>query len=63
MPEPEASDPFAARLAAAGLRLSPSEAEKLRAAVAELDRAAAGLRGPRPYLLEPMSAFRLRRQG
>ncbi|HYZ24943.1 MAG TPA: hypothetical protein VE690_22600 [Rhodopila sp.] len=52
--------PFESRLRAAGLRPWPEDVPKLEALVKDLDRAAATLRGPRDYALEPLSAFRLR---
>jgi hypothetical protein len=51
---------FESRLRAAGLRPWPEDLPKLEALVKDLDRAAAALRGPRSYALEPLSAFRLR---
>jgi hypothetical protein len=36
-----------------------NDLSKLEALVSDLDRAAAILRGPMPYALEPMSALRL----
>jgi hypothetical protein len=49
--------PINARVRAAGLR--PADMPQLEALVHDIDRAAAELRGPRPYSLEPLSAFRL----
>jgi hypothetical protein len=51
--------PFATRLKATGLRPTAEDLPKLAALVADLDRAAALVRGPRPYAEEPLSAFRL----
>ena len=50
---------FEARVKATGLRLTPDDMPMLEALVKDLDRAAATLRGPRPYSQEPLSAFRL----
>lgn len=52
---------FQARVKAAGLHLGTEDMEKLEALVKDMDRAAALLRGPRPYAEEPLSAFRLQR--
>lgn len=51
--------PFATRLAATGLHPTVADLPKLEALVNDLDRAAALVRGPRPYAEEPLSAFRL----
>ena len=51
---------FEARVKATGLRPKPEDLPMLEALVKDLDRAAAMLRGPRPYAQEPLSAFRLR---
>ena len=50
---------FADRLAASGLHPTAADLPKLQALVTDLDRAAALVRGPRPYAEEPLSAFRL----
>lgn len=50
---------FADRLAATGLKPFDSDLAKLEALVKDMDRAAAYVRGPRPYSEEPLSAFRL----
>ncbi len=50
---------FEARLKAAGLKPLDGDVAKLQALIADLDRAAAGLRGPISYSLEPLSALRL----
>jgi hypothetical protein len=50
---------FAARLTATGLHPTAEDLPKLEALVKDLDRAAALVRGPRPYAEEPLSAFRL----
>jgi hypothetical protein len=52
-------NPFESRARAAGLRPWPEDMLPLQAMVQDLDRAAADLRGPHPYALEPLSAFRL----
>ena len=52
--------PFETRLQSLGLRLSPAEIVTLAEQVAELDAAAAAIRGPRPYLEEPSNALRLK---
>jgi hypothetical protein len=52
---------FEARLALTGLTPKPEDLPALRALVADLDRAAAMIREPRPYEEEPLSAFRLSR--
>ncbi len=52
---------FAARVQLAGLTPTPEDMPKLEALVKDLDRAAAMLRGPRPYSEEPLSAFRLKK--
>ena len=51
--------PFEIRLQSLGLKLSPAEITTLAEQVAELDTAAASIRGPRPYLEEPCNALRL----
>jgi hypothetical protein len=50
---------FAARVLATGLRPIEQDMPKLEALVLDMDRAAALVRGPRPYTEEPLSAFRL----
>ncbi len=50
---------FEARVKASGLRPKPTDMPMLEALVRDLDRAAAALRGPRPYAQEPLNAFRL----
>ena len=50
---------FADRLAATGLPVPDTDVPKLQALVADMDRAAALLRGPRPYADEPLNAFHL----
>jgi hypothetical protein len=50
---------FEERVKATGLSPLPEDMAKLLALVADIDRAAALLRGPRPYAEEPLSAFRL----
>ncbi len=50
---------FAARLAETGLHPKDEDLPKLEALVADLDRAAALVRGPRPYSEEPLFALRL----
>jgi len=50
---------FAARVRATGLRPIEQDLPKLEALVQDMDRAAALVRGPRPYAEEPLSAFRL----
>lgn len=50
---------FEARVKAAGLNPKPEDMPKLEALVKDMDRAAALVRGPRPYAEEPLSAFRL----
>jgi hypothetical protein len=52
---------FEARVKATGLHPLPGDIPTLEALVKDLDRAAATLRGPRPYAQEPLSAFRLKR--
>jgi hypothetical protein len=52
---------FAARAKAAGLNLKPEDMPKLEALVADMDRAAMLVRGPRPYAEEPLSALRLQK--
>jgi hypothetical protein len=52
---------FEVRLAESGLKPSREDLAALRALVADLDRAAAAVRVPRPYYEEPLSAFRLKR--
>jgi hypothetical protein len=49
---------FEARVRAIGLRPDPDDMPMLEALVNDLDRAAASLRGPRPYTEEPLSSFR-----
>ncbi len=51
---------FEARVMASGLRPKPDEMAMLKALVKDLDRAAAMVRGPRPYAEEPLNAFRLK---
>jgi hypothetical protein len=51
---------FEARVKATGLRPKPDDMPMLEALVKDLDRAAAMLRGPRPYAEEPLNAFRLK---
>jgi hypothetical protein len=51
---------FEARIKASGLRPKPDDMPMLKALVKDLDRAAAMLRGPRPYAEEPLNAFRLK---
>jgi hypothetical protein len=51
---------FEARVKATGLRPKPDDMPMLEAMVKDLDRAAAMLRGPRPYADEPLNAFRLK---
>ncbi len=51
---------FEARVKATGLKPKPDDMPMLEAAVKDLDRAAALLRGPRSYALEPLNAFRLK---
>ncbi|HEY0425970.1 MAG TPA: hypothetical protein VGC82_21820 [Rhodopila sp.] len=51
---------FEARVKATGLRPKPDDMSMLEAMVKDLDRAAAMLRGPRPYADEPLNAFRLK---
>ena len=48
-----------ARVKASGLRPKPTDMPMLEALVRDFDRAAAALRGPRPYAQEPLNAFRL----
>jgi len=50
---------FGDRVMAAGLSPAAEDLPKLEALVRDLDRAAALLRGARPYAEEPLSAFRL----
>ena len=45
---------------ATGLRPKPDDMPMLEALVKDLDRAAAMMRGPRPYADEPLNAFRLK---
>ena len=52
---------FEARLTASGLNPAQEDLPALQALVADLDRAAAAIRAPRPYAEEPLSAFRLKR--
>ncbi|WP_159995157.1 hypothetical protein [Roseomonas sp. 18066] len=49
------------RLEALGLRVPAKEMPKLVALVGDLEKAAASMRGPRPYGQEPLSGFRLPR--
>ncbi len=51
---------FEARVRAIGLRPEPGDLPLLEALVRDLDRAAAMLRGPRPFAEEPLIAFRLK---
>ena len=51
---------FEARVKTTGLRPMPDDLPMLEALVKDLDRAAAMLRGPRPYADEPLNAFRLK---
>lgn len=51
---------FEARVKATGLRPRPDDLPMLEALVKDLDRAAAMLRGPRPFSEEPLVAFRLK---
>ncbi len=51
---------FEARVRATGLSPKADDMPKLEALVRDLDRAAALVRGPHSYALEPLSAFRLR---
>jgi hypothetical protein len=53
-------DKFEARVKATGLRPAPDDMAMLEALVTDLDRAAAMMRGPRPYAEEPLNAFRLK---
>lgn len=49
---------FTARLAAAGLRLSPEDMQDLEGAVRDVDRASAWIRGvPLSYADEPCTTF------
>jgi hypothetical protein len=50
---------FAARVKATGLTPKPEDMPRLEALVKDMDRAAAMVRGPRPYAEEPSSVFRL----
>ena len=50
---------FEARVKATGLRPKADDLSDLEILVKDLDRAAAHLRGPRSYALEPLCAFRL----
>jgi hypothetical protein len=50
---------FEARVRAVGLHPKPDDMPRLEALVKDLDRAAAAMRGPRPYAEEPLSTFRL----
>ena len=50
---------FETRVRAAGLHPKPEDMPSLKALVKDLDRAAASMRGPRPYAEEPLSSFRL----
>ena len=54
---------FEARVKATGLRPQPDDLRELETAVADLDRAAALLRGPRSYAEEPICGFRLKPAG
>ncbi|HEX2941029.1 MAG TPA: hypothetical protein VHO91_08280 [Rhodopila sp.] len=54
-----AETPFESRVKATGLRPFPEDMESLQLIVKDLDRAAASLRGPRPYDQEPLTVFRL----
>ncbi len=51
---------FEARVKAIGLHPQPDDLPLLEALVRDLDRAAAMLRGPRPFAEEPLIAFRLK---
>jgi hypothetical protein len=51
---------FAARVRATGLSPKADDLPKLEELVRDLDRAAALVRGPHSYSLEPLSAFRLK---
>jgi hypothetical protein len=53
---------FEARLTATGLKPTQQDLPALRILVSDLDRAAAFIRGPRPYAEEPLSALRLPRE-
>jgi hypothetical protein len=50
---------FESRVKASGLRPQAADMPMLEALVNDLDRAAATLRGPRPYAQEPLNTFRL----
>jgi hypothetical protein len=50
---------FADRVAATGLMPKSEDLARLEALVEDMDRAAALVRGNRPYAEEPMAAFRL----
>jgi hypothetical protein len=50
---------FDARVKAARLKPQADELPQLEALVLDLDRAAAALRGPMPYALEPLAALHL----
>jgi hypothetical protein len=52
---------FEARVKATGLSPKPEDMAKLELLVNDLDRAAALVRGPRPYAEEPLTAFRLKK--
>ena len=54
---------FEARVRAVGLHPMPDDMPRLEALVKDLDRAAAAMRGPRPYAEEPLSSFRLTQTG
>jgi hypothetical protein len=54
---------FEARVRAVGLHPMPGDMPRLEALVKDLDRAAAAMRGPRPYAEEPLSSFRLTSTG
>ncbi|ONG56057.1 hypothetical protein BKE38_06925 [Pseudoroseomonas deserti] len=47
------------KLAALGLRVPETELPKLLRLAGDMEKAAAMMRGPRPYAEEPLSAFRL----
>jgi hypothetical protein len=52
---------FEARVKATGLNPKPEDMAKLEILVKDMDRAAALVRGPRPYAEEPLSTFRLKK--
>ena len=58
--QPMSEIKFEARVKATGLRPRPDDLPMLEALVKDLDRAAAMLRGPRPFAEEPLVAFRLK---